>query len=205
MKKPVVGMAVVALIYSCTACASSSAPTSAPVSGAGQTPSGTVSAAAVPSPSSAAVLTQPKPNVASTAGKILGTGTFPDGVAFEIRYRVVKASPQAVGAEDGRIVILDLTATNHSSDPISLGAMGADIAYNLSEAVPPLAEQAIDPAVGVNDVNVFDPAPLQSGESRVLTDGYGIPAAAMNSVTVEVFGPDLGSDPIKVRGALGDS
>jgi hypothetical protein len=208
MKKLIVGVAAAALIFSSAGCGTSRAavPNASPHEN--QSPSEaatggpTPSAVIAPTSSPAAVLAPSKSNVASTAGKILGTGTFRDGIAFEIRYRVVKASSQAVGAEDGKLVVLDLTVTNRSSAPIRVDSMGADIAYNLSAAVPPLAEQAVDPAAGINDVNVFDSAPLQPGSSQVLTNGYGLPTAAMSSVTAEVFGPDLDSDPVKVSGSL---
>jgi hypothetical protein len=213
VRKLVIGAAVAAFILSTTACGSSGSPAPVASPDGGQTPShataptatATGSAAAAPTPSATAILEPPIPNTPSAAGKILGAGTLPDGVAFEICYRVVQASPQAVGAEDGKIVILDLTATNHSSAPIRLGTMGADIAYDLTGAVPSLAEQATDPVAGINDVNVFSFEPLEPGKSLALTNGYGLPRSEMGSVAVEVFGPELGSGPVKVRGSFTSS
>lgn len=39
-------------------------------------------------------------------------------------------------------------------------------------------------------------------DGQVLTNGYGLPRSAMGSVAVEVFGPELGSNPVKVPGSF---
>lgn len=178
MKKLIAAAAAsVALVASLAACSGNTveAPTQAP----------SQSSAAPAAPEA-----PKKDNVAVFGGAV----TFPDGVKVSVPQPVlVPAGQYAAGDVEGQILVVTISVTNGSTQPINAGLMAfPQVTYGASGAK---ADYASDATLGLEALSTILP-----GETQTVKKGFGVPPAELASVRVEVMGPSFSDFPAIFKG-----
>lgn len=172
--KTITTLAAILLAASLTAC---SAPTITP----GNTPA-TVKHAA-------AAATQTTPG----AARFGDTATFADGLKAVVTAHTIKAGQYAIGAKNGRIVVVTIKLNNPTKETINAGLVIPQVTYGTDGAA---AEPAEDQTIPVSSTGNLLP-----GETRTTQEGFGVPTTGLNTVRVELGSPDM-SDPAVFKGAV---
>ena len=152
--------------------------------------------AATPTPAQEMSTDAPAPTTATPTAKTSAafgdTITFPSGVAVKAEQPVtVTAAPNAAGAVQGKIVIIDVAVTNGSKELINDANMGAQ---------GTAAQNAVDAQAGIGMATFSG---IRPGETRTVKLGYGIPEAGLADVQMKVQAPNFDvASPAIFKGAV---
>jgi hypothetical protein len=134
---------------------------------------------------------------AKTTGAFGDTITFPSGVAVKVtKGTVVPAAQYAAGAVEGNIVTFDLSVTNGSKEEINGAMMGMPKVTVGAQGTA--VQNATDVQAGIGSAYLSTILP---GETQTVKIGFGIPAANLNDVRMEVTGPTFTEKAAIFKGA----
>lgn len=153
--------------------------------------SNTVEKAGTTAAPAAAPATTPPPSVAAFGDSV----KFPEGISVTTKATIQAAGPYASGAVEGKIVVVEVSVTNNSTEPFNAALTAYPKVTYGAKGDP--AQHAFDgDKTGGNIGN------LLPGETQTATQGYGIPAAGLSDLRVEFNGPKFGDNPAVFKGAV---
>lgn len=122
--------------------------------------------------------------------------TFPSGVSVVVTAASTPADKYAIGAVDGKIVVVKIAITNGSAKSVS-GFLPSipKVSYG-AQGVQ--ADRAMD--IQVADTKLV--STVQPGETQTALYTAGVPVAEFGTVRVEVPSPNIGEDPAIVKGPI---
>lgn len=155
------------------------------------TPSATATTA-----TAAATQTQEQPTPQTTNTAAFGdTATFHNGLQVTATASTVKAGQYAANAVEGTILVITLKIVNTSTETIN--AAFTSLPNVTVGAAGTTAAAAFDQAIALETVGNMLP-----GETRTTHSGYGVAAANLTNVRVEIPSPDPTENAAIFKGAV---
>lgn len=128
-----------------------------------------------------------------------GSVTFTDGVKVSVSQpTAVPASATAYGAVEGKVVVVTLTVTNGSKDPVNASLLGFPKFSYGTDNVQAVNVTDVEQHIGDGALSTVLP-----GETQTVKIGYGVPASGYGAVRVEVQPLSYTEQPAIFKGAVG--